>query len=148
VPGRRNSIAIAALLVFLSLVFLAGPARASGTGQDEPAAGGVSGPLIPRGRGERCVADTEFMRRNHMTMLRHQRDATMREGVRSKQFSLSECIACHAVTGPDKKPVSIASPVHFCRACHDYAAVQIDCFQCHASRPDTEAPYLHEFATQ
>jgi hypothetical protein len=144
--GRRDSMATAALAGFLLLALVTGPGRAADDGQDLAAADGVSGPVIPRGRGERCVADTEFMRRNHMTLLMHQRDATMRQGIRSKQFSLSECVACHAVTGPDRKPVSISNPSHFCRACHDYAAVQIDCFQCHASRPDAEASSLQEFA--
>jgi len=43
----------------------------------------VPQPDIPRGRGESCVADTDFMRRNHMTMLNHQRDETVLKGVRS-----------------------------------------------------------------
>ncbi len=93
-------------------------------------------PAIPRGQGDHCVADADFMRRNHMTMLMHQRDETVRQGIRGKPFSLKECVACHAVEGPDAMPVTVASPQHFCRACHDYAAVSIDCFQCHASRPD------------
>jgi hypothetical protein len=76
------------------------------------------------------------MRRNHMDMLKHQRDETMIEGLRGEQYSLKECIACHVVFGPDSIPVTVSSPQHFCRSCHDYAAVSIDCFQCHASRPD------------
>jgi len=100
---------------------------------------GVPRPAIPRGKGDNCVGDTQFMRRNHMTMLRHQRDETMREGIRGNQYSLRECIACHAVMGPDAVPVTVASPQHFCRSCHDYAAVNIDCFQCHASRPEPGA---------
>ncbi len=95
-------------------------------------------PVIPRGQGDNCVEDTEFMRRNHMTVLRHQRDETVREGIRGKPYSLNECVACHAVMGLDAMPVTVASPEHFCRSCHDYAAVSIDCFQCHASRPDAE----------
>lgn len=97
---------------------------------------GVPLPVIPRGQGDNCVADTQFMRRNHMTVLRHQRDETMREGIRGKQYSLKECVACHAVMGPDAMPVTVDSPKHFCRSCHDYAAVNIDCFTCHASRPE------------
>jgi hypothetical protein len=93
-------------------------------------------PTPPKGKGDKCVADTDFMRRNHMTMLDHQRDGTVHEGIRTKQFSLKECIACHAVQGPDARPVTIKSPKHFCRACHDYTAVKIDCFECHASRPE------------
>lgn len=85
---------------------------------------------------EKCVADTDFMRRNHMKTLLHQRDETMREGVRAKQFSLANCVSCHAVKGADGKPVAYADPKHFCRTCHSYAAVRVDCFECHASRPD------------
>jgi hypothetical protein len=84
------------------------------------------------------VEDVDFMRRNHMRVLMHKRDQTMREGIRNKQYSLRECLACHVVEGADAMPVSIASPDHFCRSCHDYAAVSIDCFQCHASRPEIE----------
>ena len=95
-------------------------------------------PVIPMGQGDTCVEDTGFMRRNHMDLLKHQRDETMLKGARSEQYSLTECLGCHAVYGPDAIPVTAASPSHFCRSCHDYAAVNIDCFQCHASRPESE----------
>lgn len=88
---------------------------------------------------EKCVADTQFMRRNHMKMLLHQRDETMHEGIRTKQYSLANCVSCHAVKGSDGKPVAYSDPKHFCRTCHSYAAVRIDCFECHASRPDEKA---------
>ena len=101
--------------------------------------GDVPYPDISRGKGATCVEDTDFMRRNHMKLLMHQRDDTMHKGIRSKQHSLKECIDCHAVPGSDSKPVTVNDPKHFCRACHDYAAVNIDCFQCHASRPSPEA---------
>jgi predicted CXXCH cytochrome family protein len=71
-----------------------------------------------------------------MTMLEHQRDDTMLKGVRGNPYSLKDCISCHAVDGADGMPVTVSSPKHFCRSCHDYAAVNIDCFQCHASRPN------------
>lgn len=100
--------------------------------------GRVPMPAIPMGQGDQCVEDTDFMRRNHMDLLMHQRDETMIEGIRGKQYSLKECISCHAVYGPDSVPVTVADPQHFCRSCHDYAAVSIDCFQCHASRPEIE----------
>ena len=94
-------------------------------------------PVIPMGRGDACVEDTGFMRRNHMELLKHQRDETMLKGERSEQHSLKECLDCHAVPGPDTKPVTFTDSSHFCRSCHDYAAVSIDCFQCHASRPES-----------
>jgi predicted CXXCH cytochrome family protein len=92
-------------------------------------------PKPARGRGDKCVADTAWMRRNHMTALMHHRDETVHEGIRTKRFDLTGCIDCHAVKGADGKPVMFANPKHFCRTCHDYAAVSIDCFECHASRP-------------
>ena len=100
-------------------------------------------PEISPGKGEQCVAETDLMRREHMNLLSHQRDETTRQGLRTKQFSLKECVACHAVPGPDAQPVSAKSPRHFCRSCHDYAAVKIDCFECHASRPSEPSLTWH-----
>ncbi len=117
----------------LGLLFVLSPVAACGEGR-------VPKPLIPRGKGTSCVLPTDFMRANHMWVIRDQRDQTMRRGIRTKQFSLKGCIACHAVPGPDKQPVSFASPKHFCRSCHEYTAVKIDCFQCHASRPESTEP--------
>jgi hypothetical protein len=59
----------------------------------------------------------------------------MHEGIRNEPASLAKCIDCH-VTPDDKGEIAgIDSDEHFCNACHQYAAVQIDCFQCHADRP-------------
>lgn len=130
-------------VIVLVLVYMTGLAViASATGQEPvanaaPNPGRVPLPVIPQGKGEQCVEDTDFMRRNHMKVLLHQRDETMHEGIRTKKHSLKECISCHAVEGADETPVSASSPQHFCRSCHDYAAVKIDCFQCHASKPET-----------
>ena len=96
-------------------------------------------PKPARGQGEKCVADTDWMRRNHMTVLMHQRDDTVHDGIRTERFSLKGCIDCHALKGDDGKPVTVANPQHFCRTCHDYAAVRVDCFECHASRPQPKA---------
>ncbi len=124
----------------LVLVLMAGLAVIVHAADERNATSGVPKPAIPMGMGDDCVEDIDFMRRNHMDMLKHQRDETMLKGVRTAQYSLKECIACHAVKGPDSTPVTAASPQHFCRSCHDYAAVSIDCFQCHASRPEAEEP--------
>jgi predicted CXXCH cytochrome family protein len=104
-------------------------------------------PKPARGRGESCVADTDWMRRNHMTVLIHQRDKTVHDGIRTERFSLKGCVECHAVRGADDKPVTVASPTHFCRTCHDYTAVRVDCFECHASRPEAMAPTTGKAAT-
>jgi predicted CXXCH cytochrome family protein len=111
----------------------------------------VTGSRVPtpkpaRGKGEKCVADTDWMRRNHMTVLSHQRDDTVHDGIRTTRFSLKGCIECHAVKGADGNPVTIANDKHFCRTCHDYAAVRVDCFECHASRPEARATSSGEAA--
>lgn len=96
-------------------------------------------PNIPKAvKGEQCVEDTDFMRKNHMELLLHQRDDTMHEGIRTKKHSLNECLVCHAVKGEDNRPVTVADPRHFCSTCHQYAAVKVDCFQCHSSTPAVE----------
>jgi hypothetical protein len=96
--------------------------------------GNVPQPTIQKAKGEQCVEDTEYMRRNHMKVLTHQRDKTMREGIRTKQHSLKNCIECHA-TPNEKGERSVLGKDNFCQSCHSYAAVQVDCFQCHSSKP-------------
>jgi len=92
------------------------------------------GPVIePAKAGTQCVADPAFMRRNHMNLLKHQRDITVHRGVRQARDSLQRCVSCHA----SKTTGSVAqAPTDFCSSCHGYAAVKIDCFECHASRPN------------
>ncbi len=92
-------------------------------------------PEIPDATGDAHVEGNEYWRINHMDLLRHDRDLTMREGVRTTGASIAECVTCHAVNGADAKPVTVKSEEHFCRVCHDYVAVKIDCFQCHNSVP-------------
>ena len=133
----RTRRAIAAL-VLVTLAGLGAIAVAVEEGTGEVSSSRVPFPVIARGQGESCVEDTEFMLRNHMDLLKHQRDDTMIKGIRGEQHSLKECVSCHAVVGADLIPVTVSSPEHFCRSCHDYAAVSIDCFQCHASRPEQE----------
>jgi hypothetical protein len=78
-------------------------------------------------RGEACVAPVAEMRRDHMKMLLHQRDRTLREGVRTTRFSLKGCVDCHA----SEKTGSVLGKEGFCSSCHEYTAVRIDCFECH-----------------
>lgn len=93
-------------------------------------------PEIPKAVGAAHPEGNAIMRINHMKMLRHDRDEVMRLGNRDTQYSLAECVACHAVMGPDALPISVKEEGHFCRSCHEYAAVKVDCFQCHNSKPD------------
>lgn len=98
-------------------------------------------PDVPRAvKGDQCVEETSFMRKNHMELLLHQRDETVHNGIRTKKHSLKECFTCHVVKGADNKPVTVKDPKHFCRECHDFAAVKVDCFQCHSSVPGDDNP--------
>ncbi|MCK5716711.1 MAG: hypothetical protein KAH77_04410 [Thiomargarita sp.] len=85
---------------------------------------------------EKCVAPIDIIRRNHASFLQHQRNDTMRRGIRTTKHSLVNCINCHVTQDSDGNYPNIKEgSEHFCRSCHTYAAVNIDCFQCHASIP-------------
>lgn len=115
------------VLVSLLGLLIGGTAHASDT-----SASGVPQPIVESARGGQCVADPAFMRRNHMKLLKHQRDDTLRDGIRTGPYSLKICIDCHA----SKVTNSVAtSETNFCRSCHAYAAVNIDCFECHNNKP-------------
>jgi len=122
----------------------------------QPKASGAPKPAITKAvKGEQCVEPNDFMRRNHMKLLNHQRDKTVIEGVRTKKYSLKECISCHAseTTGS-----VAAAKDDFCVSCHSYAAVKIDCFDCHSTKPKGSmamhplnaetAHYKHKLAAQ
>lgn len=79
-----------------------------------------------------CVQPEDEMKKNHMTYIMHQRDKTMHQGIRTKTYSLKECINCHV---PENTSVRFGNSKHFCSSCHNFAGVTIDCFQCHADRP-------------
>ncbi|CAG0951841.1 hypothetical protein BURK2_00241 [Burkholderiales bacterium] len=90
-------------------------------------------PVFDAPRGERCIADVAEMRRNHMRHLVHQRDAVVREGKRQAGQGLQDCITCHA----GEKSASVLGETGFCASCHRYAAVAIDCFECHSPKAAT-----------
>lgn len=117
------------LAVSLGLVLLiAATAALAG----EPAGRTPRPAIEPAKAGTQCVAPPEVMRREHPTLLKHQRDVTVHRGVREARDSLQGCVGCHA--GAATGSVAQAK-TDFCSSCHAYAAVQIDCFECHASRP-------------
>jgi hypothetical protein len=107
------------------------PGGASSALAAEGAASRVPQPTVAISAPGKCVEDTQFMLRNHMEVLKHHRDRTVREGVRTTQHSLANCVACHAsretgrVTG---------SKDAFCESCHRFAAVTLDCFECHTDK--------------
>jgi hypothetical protein len=98
-------------------------------------------PVIEIANPGHCVAPVEEMRRNHMEMLKHQRDRTMRAGIRGEPASLNACIECHA--GKQSGSVLGASDSgkgsSFCESCHSYVAVKLDCFECHQPKAKFKA---------
>lgn len=120
-------------LIGFSLLAFSGLASAASnyTGPDRDANGNIT----PTPKGEQCIEDTSYMRKNHMKLLLHKRDQTMHEGIRTKKASLKECIECHATPAENGKIDRVSSGKHFCASCHIAAAVTLDCFECHADRP-------------
>ena len=72
-----------------------------------------------------------------MELLKHHRDETMRKGIRTTEYSLKNCVSCHA----SKDTNSVLGKNGFCQSCHSYAAVTLDCFECHASKPKAPSPH-------
>ena len=89
----------------------------------------------PSDESKKCIHPEDEMRRNHMNYILHERDETMHEGVRNEPGSLAACIDCHVEPDNKGEIAGVDSNEHFCNGCHEYASVQIDCFQCHADRP-------------
>jgi len=90
---------------------------------------------INRANGDKCVLPADEMRKDHMTHLDHQRDDTMHDGIRTKKFSLKECINCHANKDEAGQYIPVNAPGEFCQTCHAYTSVKLDCFECHATKP-------------
>jgi len=95
----------------------------------------VAVPVVKIEKGDACVAPTGEMRRDHMNMLLHQRDRTLRQGVRESRFSLKNCVDCHA----SRETGSVLGKDGFCSSCHAYASVSLDCFECHTPLRQTRA---------
>ncbi len=84
-----------------------------------------------------CVAPTPFMRRNHFELIKHQRIATVRQGIRApdQNHSLAGCVDCHVRKDGQGEFIPVTAEKQFCSDCHSQVAVSLDCFSCHATRP-------------
>lgn len=91
-------------------------------------------PAVQTQPGEKCVEPTDVMRRDHMKFILHQRDETVHRGIRTVKHSFKNCVNCHA----DPRTSSVLGKDGFCQSCHTYAAVKIDCFECHAATPEKD----------
>ena len=108
---------------------------------------GDLGPVPPKAKANasektKCVEPIAEMRKNHMTFLKHKRDETMYDGVRTKTHSLTECIDCHVTPNKQGEFARIGDNEHFCSSCHNYAAVNVDCFDCHSDLPEDASDRL------
>jgi len=83
-----------------------------------------------------CVEPVEIMRKQHFEFVLDHRDKTVIDGIRTKKHSLNECIDCHITANTQGVFARYSEDTHFCASCHQYTAVNIDCFQCHADRPE------------
>ncbi len=124
---------ITSLLAVPTVALVVGLLSGSVAADKKPAR--VPTPEINIERGEKCVEDTDYMRRHHQDLILHQRDKTVFEGIRTKKYSLKNCVDCHA----SKETNSVVGKEGFCESCHAYTAVKIDCFSCHTPERTEEA---------
>ena len=110
----------------LGLLFIGAAAGADAPG------GRVPRPVVKIERPGACVEPTAVIRRDHMKLLMHQRDRTLRQGIREARHSLKNCVECHASASTG----SVLGRDGFCESCHRYASVKLDCFECHASKTE------------
>ncbi len=84
---------------------------------------------------DKCVMPVEYMRASHMKLLGDWRESVVRsedriytgpDGRRFRRSLTDTCLDCHA------------NKSSFCDRCHDYAATQPNCWNCHIA-PAEEA---------
>jgi len=121
-PGLGKGFRLAACLGAMAL--LAIPSM--------PVVAGGDLPKLEHAKGDKCVDEGGYIRRHHPELLKHHRDETMRKGIRTTKYSLKKCVECHAGS---KTGSVAASKEDFCIACHSYAGVKLDCWDCHATKP-------------
>lgn len=98
---------------------------------------GDGGKKIPPPKGDQCVEDPVWMRTHHYETILDHRDKTVIEGIRTTKHSLKNCISCHITPNEEGEYARYSnSEEHFCASCHTFAAANIDCFSCHADRPE------------
>lgn len=90
-------------------------------------AGYVPEPEIVTGE-KQCIESAQYMRDKHMDLLNDWREAVVRQETRTyvasdgQEYNISltdTCMDCHS------------NKAEFCDQCHDYVAVEPDCWDCH-----------------
>lgn len=67
---------------------------------------------------KRCIKDTQYMRFNHFSLLKKERDKVTREGKKG-EIGFKDCRRCHITRE------------RFCDRCHKMVNLFPDCFYCH-----------------
>lgn len=82
-------------------------------------------------KGESYHKNVDVVRRMHPIFMKHKRDKTLREGVRSEEASLKGCVNCHGGFDENGKAMRIDAEGQFCSDCHEKVGTTVDCFSCH-----------------
>lgn len=107
---------IAAIILFFAVVSFPFIYNSFSVGLFSNAAAEPELKILKKGK---CVAETSWMRQNHMKMLMHVREDAVREGIRVVNKSFHGCISCH----PNRD--------EFCDTCHSYVGAKPECWNCH-----------------
>jgi len=103
-------------------------------------AGPLPKPELPPGGEKQCVAPAAEMRDTHMQLLNVWRDDVLRNSdrvavtVAGKQYRKglqTACMQCHS------------NKEKFCDSCHNYAAVQPTCWDCHLTPVEAAKKEMH-----
>jgi len=117
IDRRRNWIVLAAIAVILLPVILSVVGRVFALGPTVPE------PFLepPDTTEKTCVRGKtrDWMRFQHMNLLKEIRNDAVRDGRRDPEVSFDKCTDCHK------------SRKHFCDRCHDQVNLTPDCFDCH-----------------
>ncbi len=133
-----TTLLVAIFAVSISPIMFAGETESSSFGNV------VLPRVVTPNDARQCVEPTDVMRRDHMKFLLQQRDDTVLDGIRTKKYSLTGCINCHAQRSDDGMIVRADDPEYFCTTCHEYTSVKIDCFECHSDRPAEAADQVSQ----
>jgi len=106
---------IAAVVIFSAL--MAFPVAYNGAAS--VAGLGSGSPKLAEGKGKDCVRPEDWMRKNHMSLLKHVREDAVRQGHPAGDTGLRGCISCH----PNR--------AQFCDSCHSYVGASPECWHCH-----------------
>ncbi|MDB2589961.1 sulfur reduction protein DsrJ [Candidatus Thioglobus sp.] len=79
---------------------------------------------------------SSMIRKMHPEFMNHKRDKTLRQGVRTEEYSLKGCVSCHASKKDQSNDYhAIDASEQFCSTCHKKVAISVDCFGCHRTTP-------------